>query len=106
VAIALGYLEDLHQGTPVGSLSLAHGLAFLLTVWAGTRIAVEGAIVRAMAAGVVAAVIDLLTFAEFALLADRLGPRGSHPRAALRPCAGTRWRRCWPRRPSASSRTW
>ena len=73
VAIVLGYLEDLHQGTPVGALSLAHGTAYLLTVWAGTRIAVEGAIVRAIAAGVVAALIDLLTFAEFALLADRLG---------------------------------
>ena len=73
VAITLGYLEDLHQGTPVGALSLAHGLAFLLTVWAGTRIAVEGAVVRALAAGVVAALIDLLTFAELMLLADRLG---------------------------------
>jgi len=73
VAITLGYLEDLHQGTPVGALSLAHGIAYLLTVWAGTRIAVEGAIVRAIAAGFVAVIIDLITFAEFALLADRLG---------------------------------
>ena len=73
VALILGYLEDLHQGTPVGELSLAHGIAYLLTVWAGTRIAVEGAIVRALAAGVVAALIDLITFAEFALLAERLG---------------------------------
>ena len=73
VAITLGYLEDLHQGTPVGALSLAHGVAYLLTVWAGTRIAVEGAIVRALAAGVVAALVDLLTFAELMLLADRLG---------------------------------
>ncbi len=73
VAIALGYLEDLHQGTPVGALSLAYGVAFLLTVWAGTRIAVEGAVVRALAAGVVAALIDLITFAELALMADRLG---------------------------------
>ncbi len=73
VAITLGYLEDLHQGTPVGALSLAHGVAYLLTVWAGTRIAVEGAIVRALAAGVVAALIDLLTFGELMLLADRLG---------------------------------
>lgn len=73
VAIALGYLEDLHQGTPVGALSLAHGLTYLLTVWAGTRIAVEGAIVRALAAGVVALTVDLLTFAELALLGERLG---------------------------------
>lgn len=73
VAITLGYLEDLHQGTPVGALSLAHGLAYLLAVWAGTRIAVEGAIVRALAAGVVAAIVDLITFAELMLLADRLG---------------------------------
>jgi hypothetical protein len=73
VAISLGYLEDLHQGTPVGALSLAHGLAYLLAVWAGTRIAVEGAIVRALAAGVVTALVDLITFAELMLLADRLG---------------------------------
>ena len=63
VAITLGYLEDLHQGTPIGALSLAHGVAYLLAVWAGTRIAVEGAIVRALAAGVVTALVDLLTFA-------------------------------------------
>ena len=73
VAITLGYLEDLHQGTPIGALSLAHGVAYLLAVWAGTRIAVEGAIVRALAAGVVTALVDLLTFAELMLLADRLG---------------------------------
>lgn len=73
VAITLGYLEDQHQGTPVGALSLAHGLTYLLTVWAGTRIAVEGAVVRALAAGVVALTIDLLTFGELVLLAQRLG---------------------------------
>ena len=73
VAITLGYLEDLHQGTPIGALSLAHGVAYILAVWAGTRIAVEGAIVRALAAGVVTALVDLLTFAELMLLADRLG---------------------------------
>ncbi len=73
VAVALGYLEDQHQGTPIGALSLAHGLAFLLTVWAGTRIAVEGAVVRALAAGLVAVLIDLITFGELMLLAQRLG---------------------------------
>ena len=73
VAITLGYLEDQHQGTPIGTLSLAHGVTYLLTVWAGTRIAVEGAVVRALAAGVVALCIDLLTFGELVLLAERLG---------------------------------
>jgi hypothetical protein len=73
VAITLGYLEDLHQGTPIGALSLAHGLAYLIAVWAGTRIAVEGAVVRALAAGVVTILVDLITFAELMLLADRLG---------------------------------
>jgi hypothetical protein len=88
VAIALGYLEDLHQGTPVGTLSLAHGVAYLLTVWAGTRIAVEGAIVRALAAGLVAALVDLLTFAELMLLADRLG---INTRALVRALPVLRW---------------
>lgn len=73
VAITLGYLEDQHQGTPVGALSLAYGITYLLTVWAGTRIAVEGAVVRALAAGVVALTVDLLTFGELFMLAERLG---------------------------------
>ncbi len=73
VAITLGYLEDQHQGTPIGTLSLAHGVTYLLTVWAGTRIAVEGAVVRALAAGVVVICVDLLTFGELVLLAQRIG---------------------------------
>jgi hypothetical protein len=88
VAVALGYLEDLHQGTPVGTLSLAHALAYLLTVWAGTRIAVEGAVVRALAAGLVAGLVDLLTFAELMALAD---PLGVSPPALLRALPAVRW---------------
>lgn len=73
VAIALGYLEDLHQGTPVGLLSLAHGLGCLALVWASRRIAVEGAFVRALAAGVAAALVDLFTFGLLLALQSRLG---------------------------------
>lgn len=88
VAIALGYLEDQHQGTPIGALALAHGLAYLLTVWAGTRIAVESAVVRALAAGVVAALVDLLTFGELMLLAERLA---IDPRALVHALPQLRW---------------
>lgn len=88
VALGLGYLEDLHQGTPVGVLCLAHGLAYLLTVWAATRIAVEGPVVRALVAGLLAAAIDLVTFAELMLLAE---PLGIEPRALLSALPALRW---------------
>jgi hypothetical protein len=88
VALALGYLEDIHQGTPTGALSLAHGLAYLLTMWAATRIAVDGPIVRAFAAGLVAGLVDLLTFAELMLLAE---PLGIDARALLNALPAVRW---------------
>ena len=63
VAVSLGYLEDIHQGTPAGLLSLAHGVTCLALVWSSRRLAVESAISRAVAAGVAAALVDVLTFA-------------------------------------------
>ena len=88
VALALGYLEDLHQGTPIGALALAHCLAYLLVVWAGTRLAVEGPIVRAFAAGLLAVTIDLITFAELMALTE---PLGIDPRALLNALPTLRW---------------
>jgi cell shape-determining protein MreD len=76
VAVALGYLEDLHQGTPVGLLSLAYGLACCALVWSSRRLAVEGPVARALAAGVTAALIDLITFALLFAVRRRLGVEG------------------------------
>lgn len=73
VAVSLGYLEDIHQGTPAGLLSLAHGLTCLALAWAGRRLAVEGALARALAAGVAALLVDLVTFGLLLALRHRLG---------------------------------
>ena len=79
VAIALGYLEDLHQGAPIGTLALAHGLTFLLLRWASGRFAITGWILRAAAGLVSASLLDAVTLAVLVVLADPLGV----PRDAL-----------------------
>ncbi|MBZ5711067.1 hypothetical protein [Nannocystis pusilla] len=76
VAVALGYLEDMHQGTPAGLLSLAHGLCCCALVWSSRRLAVEGPVARALAAGVAAALVDLVTFAILFFVRRRLGVEG------------------------------
>lgn len=73
VAVTLGYLEDMHQGTPAGLLSLAHGVTCLALVWSSRRFAVEGPLARAIAAGVAAALVDLITFALLLAVRRRLG---------------------------------
>jgi hypothetical protein len=73
VAVALGYLEDMHQGTPRGMLSLAHGAACLALVWSSRRLSVEGPVARALAAGAAAALVDLVTFALLLAVRRRLG---------------------------------
>lgn len=73
VAVTLGYLEDMAQGTPIGLLSLAYGLSCCALVWSSRRLAVEGPIARALAAGVAAALIDLVTFALLFSARRRLG---------------------------------
>lgn len=88
IAVALGYLEDVHQGTPIGVLCLAYALAYLLMMWAATRLAVEGPIVRAFAAGLLAVVIDLLTFAVLMAFAE---PFGVAPRTLLNALPAVRW---------------
>ena len=79
VAIGLGYLEDLHQGAPVGTLALAHGLAFLLMRWASGRFAITGWIMRAVAGLLAAVLLDAVTLTILLVLAAPLGV----PREAL-----------------------
>lgn len=79
VAIALGYLEDLHQGAPIGTLSLAHGLGFLILRWTSGRFAITGWVLRAAAGLLAAVLIDALTLGVLMVLAKPLGV----PRAAL-----------------------
>lgn len=79
VAIALGYLEDLHQGAPIGTLSLAHGVGFLVLRWASGRFAITGFVMRAAAGLLSALLIDALTLVVLLVLADPLGV----PREAL-----------------------
>lgn len=73
LAIALGYLEDLHQGAPMGTLALAHGLAFLLMRWASGRFAITGWIMRLVAGLVSVVLLDALTLAILQTLAEPLG---------------------------------
>ena len=75
VGIGLGYIEDLHQGAPVGTLTLAHGLAFLALRWFSRRFHIASWPVRAVASLAAVLLIDLLTFATLALLAEPLGVR-------------------------------
>jgi cell shape-determining protein MreD len=75
VAIGLGYLEDLHQGAPVGTLTLAYGLAFLVLRWVSGRFHIGGMAMRAAASLGAVVLVDLLTLAILAALADPLGLR-------------------------------
>lgn len=75
LAIALGYLEDLHQGAPVGVLALSHGLAFLVLRWSSGRLHLGGWVLRAMASVAAVAVIDLLTFGTLIVMSDALSFR-------------------------------
>lgn len=72
IATVLGYLEDLHQGGPLGILILAHQLSFLALYWASGRLALHGWLSRAAAAMVAVAVIDLSTWGTLMVLADPL----------------------------------
>lgn len=75
VAVALGYVEDLHQGAPVGVLSLSFALAFLVLHWAAGRIAVRGWTMRALVSLMAVALIDILTITTLFVLADPLAIR-------------------------------
>ena len=73
IAIILGYLEDLHQGLPTGTLALAFGLVYLALAWLSLRLAVQGNVVRALTALCACFAVDLLTWLILVLLADPLG---------------------------------
>ncbi|MBK8266700.1 MAG: hypothetical protein IPK80_35915 [Nannocystis sp.] len=73
LAVALGYLEDLHQGTPRGALSLAYALTYLVLAWTSLRLAPSGLLARSLAAGLAILAVDLLTYLTLTLLADPLG---------------------------------
>jgi cell shape-determining protein MreD len=72
IAAVLGYLEDLHQGAPLGTLMLAHQLCFLALHWAAGRLALHGWLSRAGASLVAVALIDGATWATLMVLAEPL----------------------------------
>jgi cell shape-determining protein MreD len=61
IALALGYLEDIHQGLLVGTLCLTHGLALLGLRWASYRLTVIGLWSRALVTLLLALFVDLMT---------------------------------------------
>lgn len=73
LSIALGYLEDVHQGAPIGTLALAHGICFLVMRWFAARLALHGILTRSIAAMAAVIVIDLSTWAILFTLADSFG---------------------------------
>lgn len=75
VAVTLGYLEDLHQGAPVGTLTMAYAIAVLVLRWASARLAVTGWALRAIVTLGAIVLIDLLTFGVLLAMADTLGIR-------------------------------
>lgn len=89
IAVILGYLEDLHQGTPVGLLSLVHGVSYLLLRWSAQRFSVPGWLSRAAASGGAALTIDIFTGAILMVVANKLGLRREALWAAL-PFVGAR----------------
>ena len=84
VAIALGYLEDIHQSQLAGTLSLAHGLTFLVLRWASYRIAITRVGARAVVTLAAALLVDLITVGLLTLTAPRVGLQ----RASLLASAG------------------
>jgi cell shape-determining protein MreD len=70
IVTVLGYLEDLHQGAPLGVLILAHQIGLLALHWAARRLALHGWLSRAAAATAAIGVIDLATFGILMVLAE------------------------------------
>jgi len=73
VAVALGYLEDLHQGAPIGTLCLAHAAAFLGLRWAAQRFHVGGWMMQAFAGLAGVLFVDLATAGVLVVMSDSLG---------------------------------
>lgn len=88
VAVSLGYVEDLHQGAPVGTLSLAAAVTFLILHWAAGRFAVRGWPMRALVGVVAVILLDLVTMAVLFVMADKFGVRKP---ALVSMLIGMRW---------------
>ncbi len=73
VAICLGYLEDLHQGAPIGVLSTVYAFGWLALYRAAGRFTVVGPGSTLLAVGIACLGFDLATWALLSVLADRLG---------------------------------
>ncbi len=88
LAIAFGYLEDLHQGAPVGTLTLAYALAYLGLSWASGRFHVGGWPTRMLSAFAAVVVVDLLTAG---ILLGLAGPLELRRDAMLNSLWDVRW---------------
>lgn len=88
VAISLGYLEDLHQGAPVGTLTLAHALALLALHWTSGRLQLSGWVMRAGVCGLAVALVDALTIGILLGLAE---PLAVHRAAVLAAATKLHW---------------
>ena len=88
VAVSLGYLEDLHQGAPIGTLSMAHALAFLVLHWASARLALSGWLLRGLVSLLAVVLVDLLTAGVLLTMADVLEMRRE---VVLGSLAGIHW---------------
>lgn len=88
VAIALGYLEDLHQGAPVGTLTLAYAVALLVLHWSSGRLQLSGWAMRAGVCGLAVLLVDALTVGVLLGLAEPLAVQRAAVVAAAR---GLHW---------------
>ncbi len=88
VSVVAGYLEDLEQGAPIGTLALAHGLTALALAWLARRLAVRGWVTWQLLAGLAAVLVDVLTFATLWTLA---GPLAVHRPALIVALWDARW---------------
>ncbi len=70
VAVALGYLEDLHQGSPLGTLTLAYAVTYLALHWASARLALTGWVLRGLIALAAVVLVDVATFGVLMVMAD------------------------------------
>ncbi len=75
VAVAMGYLEDLHQGAPIGVLCMAHALTYLALRWLAGRLHLGGWTLRSLVSLAAVVVVDLCTVALLLALADPFGLR-------------------------------
>lgn len=75
VAVALGYLEDLHQGAPIGCLTLSHALAFLGVRWAAQRFHIGNTLMQAAAGAAGILLVDAISGGILFTLSDAFGIR-------------------------------